>query len=102
MFGRKKNVLLLGVLIAICSCVDDTYDLSKKELSLDMKIDGNRIALPLGSLCPIVLDSILDTSTIPMLKADSVSRAYSLSFTDSIVTRVVQEDLKVLKEALAL
>lgn len=98
MLGRKNGALLLGALLVFCSCVDDTYDLSKKELSLDMKIEGNRIALPLGSLRPIVLDSILDVSSIPMLEVDAVSRKYSLSFNDSVVTRVAQKDLNVLKE----
>lgn len=98
MWGRKIGALLTGALFAFCSCVDDTYDLSKKELSLDMKIEGNRIALPLGSLRPVVLDSILDVSSISVLEVDSVSRRYSLSFSDSVVTRVAQKDLNVLKE----
>lgn len=98
MLGRKIGALLIGALFGFCSCVDDTYDLSKKELSLDMKIEGNRIALPLGSLRPIVLDSILDLSSVPMLEVDAVSRRYSLSFSDSVVTRVAQKDLDVLKE----
>lgn len=98
MWGRKIGALLMGALFVFCSCVDDTYDLSKKELSLDMKIEGNRIALPLGSLRPIVLDSILDISSVPMLEVDAASRRYSLSFSDSVVTRVAQKDLDVLKE----
>ena len=39
MLGRKKVALLIVALFSICSCVDDMYDLSKKELSLDMKIE---------------------------------------------------------------
>ena len=98
MLGRKKVALLIVALFSICSCVDDMYDLSKKELSLDMKIEDNRIALPLGSLRPILLDSILDLSSIPVLEIDSVSRTYSLSFYDNVVTRVAQKDLSVLQE----
>lgn len=96
---RKKDLgyFLMGVSMFLCSCVDDTYDLNK-EVMMDMKIEGNRIALPLGSLRPIVLDSILDVSSIPVLESDSVTRTYSLSFNDSIVSRVAQKDLGVLKE----
>lgn len=98
MSSKKIGTLLVGALFSFCSCVDDTYDLSKKELSLDMKIEGNRIALPLGSLRPIVLDSILDVSSIPVLEADTVTHTYSLSFDSSMVISVPKEDLDVLKE----
>ena len=98
MSSKKIGALLVGALFGFCSCVDDTYDLSKKELSLDMKIEGNRIALPLGSLRPIVLDSILDVSSIPVLEADTVTHTYSLSFDSSMVISVPKEDLDVLKE----
>lgn len=98
MCKKSLGVLLMGAMAFFCSCVDDTYDLANKELAMDMKIEGNRLALPLGSLRPIVLDSILDVTSIPVLETDSVTRAYSLSLNDSLVTRVGKEDLGVLKE----
>lgn len=98
MVKKLKKLFLLGTTLLLASCIDDTYDLNTKELSLDMKIEGNRIALPLGSFRPIVLDSILDLSSIPVLEADSVSRSYNLSLNDSVVTRVAKKDLEVLKE----
>lgn len=98
MCKKSLGMLLMGAMAFFCSCVDDTYDLANKELAMDMKIEGNRLALPLGSLRPIVLDSILDVTSIPVLETDSVTRAYSLSLNDSLVTRVGKEDLDVLKE----
>ncbi len=98
MCKKSFGMLLMGAMAFFCSCVDDTYDLANKELAMDMKIEGNRLALPLGSLRPIVLDSILDVTSIPVLETDSVTRAYSLSLNDSLVTRVGKEDLDVLKE----
>ena len=95
---KKIETFLWGMLLCFCSCVDDTYDMSKKDISLDMKIEGNCIALPLGNLRPIVLDSVLDLSTISMLKEDSISHVYSIAFNDSVKTRVARKDLSVLKE----
>lgn len=92
------KLFLMGTTVLLASCIDDTYDLANKELVTDVKIEGNKLALPFGSFSPIVLDSVLDLEAISMLEADSVSRAYSLSLNDSLVTRVAQEDLDVLKE----
>lgn len=82
MWGRKIGALLIGALFVFCSCVDDTYDLSKKDLSLDMKIEGNRIALPLGSLRPIVLDSLLSVENIDIL--EQTDGVYSINISDSV------------------
>lgn len=98
MYRKLFRMFLLGTFVLLASCVDDTYDLANKELLTDVKIEGNRLALPLGSFEAIMLDSILDLESIPMLKADSTSRIYSLSLNDSLVTRVEQKDLDVLKE----
>lgn len=98
MCKKTIGILLIGVVSLFCSCVDDTYDLGNKELSMDVKIAGNKLTLPLGSFSPIVLDSILDLDAIPFLKADSVARNYSLSLDSNLKTRVVQKDLEALKK----
>ena len=98
MVKKIFRLFLTGTTVLLASCIDDTYDLANKELVTDVKIEGNKLALPFGSFCPMVLDSMLDLESIPMLEADSVSRTYSLSLNDSLVTRVAQKDLDVLKE----
>ena len=52
-------MFLLGTLFIFCSCVDDTYDLANKEISTDVEIKDNKLALPLGTLRPIFLESFL-------------------------------------------
>ena len=52
-------MFLLGTLFIFCSCVDDTYDLANKEISTDVEIKDNKLALPLGTLRPIFLESLL-------------------------------------------
>lgn len=98
MYKKALGTFLMGTLFFFCSCIDDTYDLNK-EISTDVAIKGNKLALPLGNLKTIVLDSLLDVSSISdFLKVDSASRVYSLSLNDSLVSSVAQKDLEVLKE----
>ena len=98
MIKKMLKLFLLGTPILLASCVDDTYDIANKKIITDLKIDGNRLTLPLGNLNPVILDSILDLESISILKADSASRAYSISLNDSLITRVTKNDLEVLKE----
>lgn len=67
-------VLLLGVSSFITSCVDNKYDLANKEISNDVKIEGNKVALPAGDLKAVLLDSLIDVSKIDVLEkgADGV------------------------------
>ena len=58
MYKKTLGLFLMGTLFFFCSCVDDTYDLNKK-ISTDMGIIDNKLALPLGSLKAIVLDSLI-------------------------------------------
>lgn len=97
---KALGIFLMGALSLCCSCIDDTYDVLNKEISTDMQIKGNKLSLPLGSLCPIPLDSLLVDSlldSIPILKVDKETRTYSLSFNDSIKTGVDKENLEALK-----
>ena len=98
---KALGIFLMGALPLCCSCIDDTYDVLNKEISTDMQIKGNKLSLPLGSLCPIPLDSLLVDSlldSIPILKVDKETRTYSLSFNDSIKTGVDKDNLEALKK----
>ena len=74
MCKKTLSVLLLGALSLFSSCVDKNYDLVNKEISTDVKLEGNKVALPVGSLKAVVLDSLIDVSEIEMLEkgADGV------------------------------
>ena len=98
MCKKALGMFLAGTLFLFGSCVDETYDLANKEIAMDMQMKGNKLALPLGSLRPFVLDSLIDLESISMIKADSATRSYSLSLDSSLVTSVKQEDLSVLEE----
>ena len=67
MCKKTLSVLLLGALSFLSSCVDNNYDLVNKEISTDVKLEGNKVALPVGSLKTVVLDSLIDVSEIEML-----------------------------------
>ena len=56
----------LGVML-LSSCVDDRYDL-KKGVSTDVSIPGNTIAIPVGNLKAVQLDSLIDLEDIEILK----------------------------------
>lgn len=55
---KALGMFLLGTSLLFCSCVDDTYDL-KKEIDTDVEIKGNKLAFPLGTLRPFMLDSLV-------------------------------------------
>ena len=58
MSKKTLGLLLLGASFFFCSCVDDTYDLNK-EITTDIELKGGKIAFPVGSFRPMVLDSLL-------------------------------------------
>ena len=80
----KKNliVLFVGAITLLLSCVDNNYDLNKN-IATDVKIEKNKVALPVGGLKPVVLDSLIDVSEIEMLEkgADGV---YGIVLDDTI------------------
>lgn len=102
MCKKALGMFLAGTLFLFSSCVDDTYDLANKEIAMDMQMKGNKLALPLGSLRPFMLDSLLDLESIGMIKADSGTRCYSFSMDSNLVTKVEQKDLGVLEEVSSL
>ena len=75
-------MLRYGLVLLVCSCVDNNYDLNK-EICTDVKIEGNRISVPFGNLKAITLDSIVDVDDVDILEkgADGM---YSISKEDSI------------------
>lgn len=77
------KLLLCGAVLLISSCVDNNYDLVNKDISTDVKIEGNRISVPFGSLKAITLDSIIDIDEVDMLEkgADGV---YGIAINESI------------------
>lgn len=74
MCKKTLSVLLFGALSFLSACVDNRYDLVNKEVSTDVKLEGNKVALPVGSLKAVVLDSLIDVSEIELLEkvADGV------------------------------
>lgn len=87
----KKNliVLFVGAITLLLSCVDNNYDLNKN-IATDVKVEKNKVALPVGGLKPVLLDSLIDVSEIEMLEkgADGV---YSITL-DSTIS--VNESIK--------
>lgn len=76
-------VLLCGFFPFLNSCVDRKYDLIGKDVSTDVKIEGNKVTLPFGSLNAVTLDSIIDTDDVDILdKGDN--GMYCISIDDSI------------------
>lgn len=63
--------MLLAVAVLVTSCVDKSYDLVNKEITTDVKIEGNTIAVPFGSLKAVVLDSLIDVNEIEMLEKNA-------------------------------
>lgn len=82
---KKSLIVLLFVAVSsfVVSCIDKNYDLANKEIATDVKIEGNSIAVPVGSLKSVVLDSLIDVSGIEMLEkgADGV---YSITMDSTI------------------
>ena len=82
---KKSLIVLLFAAVSslVVSCVDKNYDLANKEIATDVKIEGNSIAVPVGSLKSVVLESLIDVSGIEMLEkgADGV---YSITMDSTI------------------
>ena len=87
----RKTLIAVLMLVAslFASCVDKNYDLLNKEIATDVKIEGNTIALPVGGLKPVVLDSLIDVDEIDMLEKGS-GGVYTISKSDALS---VNEDI---------
>lgn len=92
MIKKVFKSFLLGTPFLLASCIDDTYDLANKELVTDVKIEGNKLALPLGSLRAIMLDSLINVDEMSFL--DITDGAYSISMSDSLSFDVAIDPIK--------
>lgn len=92
MVKKMFRLFLMGTTVLLASCIDDTYDLANKELVTDVKIEGNKLALPLGSLRAMMLDSLINVEDMDFLKlTDGV---YSIGMSDSIPFNVDLPSIK--------
>ena len=82
MIKKLLKLFLLGTPVLLASCIDNTYDFANKELVADVKIEGNRLALPLGSLRAIMLDSLINVEEMDFL--DIIDGTYSIGMSDSV------------------
>ena len=83
MCRKTFTLLFLGAVSLLCSCVDNNYDIVNKDVSTDVKIEGNRISIPFGSLKAIPLDSLVDTDDIDILEK-GIDGTYCIAIDDSI------------------
>lgn len=81
MCKKVLGMFLTGTLFFFCSCIDDTYDLNKG-IETDVKIEGNRLALPLGSLKATKLGELLSVEDNGIL--DEMDGVYGISIEEEI------------------
>lgn len=84
---NHKNFIIFP-LVGLCavlhqSCVDDSYDLVNKDISTDIKITGNTVTVPLGSMKAVKLDDLIDVDDIDILKVGD-NGLYALG-TDDVI-----------------
>lgn len=80
---RRIFTCSLLSIVLFCSCIDHNYDLAKKEISTDVKIEGNLVKVPVGSMKAVVLDSLVDVDSIDILAKD-VNGVYCITMNDSV------------------
>ncbi|MBE6305331.1 MAG: hypothetical protein E7082_05350 [Bacteroidales bacterium] len=83
----SKNFFAYTI-IGLCSfllfsCVDDKYDLANKDISTDIKIPGNTVTVPLGSMKAVTLDDLIDVEDIDILKKGD-DGIYAITTNDEI------------------
>ena len=96
MYKKSLAMLLLGAFSVFVSCVDKNYDIVNKDISTDIKIDGNTVVLPFGSLEAITLDSLIDVDDVDILEKGE-NGMYSICIDDSISPVEVEIDSVKLK-----
>ncbi len=82
MCNRTFKMLRYGLVLLVCSCVDNNYDLNK-EICTDVKIEGNRVSVPFGNMKAVTLDSLIDVDDVEILEK-SADGTYSISVEESI------------------
>ena len=96
---RKKTRLFLVALAAtsLCACIDYTYDLANKEITTNIEMEDNELTLPLGSLEPFMLDSLINMEETSIIKL--IDDVYSVCFNDDILS--LSKDIEPIKLAIA-
>ncbi len=83
MCKRTLFALLLGAISFCTSCVDNNYDLLNKKIATDVKIESNTVAVPVGDLKAVLLDSLIDVNEIELLGKDT-DGVYSIAVDSAI------------------
>ncbi len=83
MYKKILFALLFAALSFVTSCVDANYDVLNKEITTDVKIEGNTVALPVGGLKPVILNDLINLDEIEMLVKDS-DGVYAIKMEDTI------------------
>ncbi len=96
---RKKTKLFLVALAStsLCACIDYTYDLANKEITTNIEMEDNELTLPLGSLEPFMLDSLINMEETSIIKL--IDDVYSVCFSDDILS--LSKDIEPIKLAIA-
>ena len=74
-------LILASSLFFLQSCIDETYDLTQENVSLEVSVGGENLAIPIGSTDSILLGDIVGENDLIGLNEDSV---YSISMSSSI------------------
>ena len=83
MCKRTLFALLLVVFSFCTSCVDNNYDLLNKKIATDVKIESNAVAVPVGDLKAVLLNSLIDVNEIELLGKDT-DGVYSIAVDSAI------------------
>ena len=83
MCKRTLFALLLVVFSFCTACVDNNYDLLNKKIATDVKIESNTVAVPVGDLKAVLLDSLIDVNEIELLGKDT-DGVYSVTVDSAI------------------
>lgn len=75
--------MLLGAISFCTSCVDNNYDLLNKKIATDVKIESNTVAVPVGDLKAVLLNSLIDVNEIELLGKDA-DGVYSIAVDSAI------------------
>ena len=84
MYRNKSKLILVALAASLCSCIDYTYDFANKEITTDIEMEDNKLTLPLGSLEPFMLDSLINIEDTPIIKI--IDDVYNVCFSDDILS----------------
>lgn len=97
MYRKKSKLILVALAASFCSCVDYTYDFANKKFTTDIEMEDNKLTLPLGSLEPFMLDSLINIEDTPIIKI--IDDVYNVCFSDDILS--LSKDINPIKLTIA-